>query len=299
MNNLTTPYAQWFAAVLLIVGALSVPCRATSLHDAVTKGNSLFKQEKYDEALQAYIDAQVEHPEDALLKYNIASAHYKMKNYEDALKGYQETAATARDIALEQKALYNAGNTLFRLGRLDEAIAAYTKALELDPNDKDAQQNLEFVREEMKRRINEAQKTSQEQNKQENKTCPNPQQQPGADNQTQQNRQHADSQTRQSPQPSDNQTGEQNASDQEQENGQQQNAQQQQTPGANEPQHNKDASSEGGQAAMSGSQSSLSPEEAEQILNSLQESKENLKQGKENMKGAGRPARPARPAKDW
>jgi len=296
MNSVKTPYAQWLAAVLLIVGAGSAPCHAASLHDAVAKGNTLFKQDKYDEALQAYVDAQVEHPEDALLKYNIASSHYKMKNYEDALKGFQETAATARDTALEQKALYNAGNTLYRLGRLEEAVAAYTKALELDPNDKDAQQNLEFVREEIKRRINEAQKTAQEQNKQDNKTCPNPQH-PGGDNQTQPNRQFTDNQTRQAPQPSDNQTAGQSSPDQEQGGGQQQDSQQrqQQAPGGNEPQQHHDDSSEGGQAALPGSHSSLSPEEADQILNSLQEGTENLKQGKEHLKSAGSP----RPGKDW
>ncbi len=178
-----------FAAILSLCPVASA--FAASLHDTINTGNKLFQQEKYDEALRSYVDAQIEHPEDVRLKYNIASSHYKMKNYEEALKGYLDVAATAQNAALEEKALYNAGNALYRQGKLEDAVEYYKKALALDPDDKDAQQNLEFVREEIKRRINESKDTSEQQKQQQqqkqDKTCPNPQQQQqGQDNQTQQ-----------------------------------------------------------------------------------------------------------------
>jgi len=66
-----------------------------SLYSTMEKGNTLYKDKKYDEALKSFVDAQIESPENPNLKYNLANAHYKMKNYEEAVKNYQDVVATA------------------------------------------------------------------------------------------------------------------------------------------------------------------------------------------------------------
>lgn len=43
------------------------------------------------------------------------------------------------------KLYYNLGNTYYRLGEMGNAIIAYERALRLDPADKDARNNLDFV----------------------------------------------------------------------------------------------------------------------------------------------------------
>ncbi|MCK5256896.1 MAG: tetratricopeptide repeat protein [Deltaproteobacteria bacterium] len=140
-----------------------------SLYSKIEKGSALYDGKKYDEAVKSFIDAQIESPENPKLKYNVANTHYKMRNYEEAVKNYQDVAATAQDIQLEEKSIYNIGNCMYRQGRLEEAVEYYKKALELDPNDQDAKYNLEFVREEIKKRINQAKqrKNQQEQEKSE------------------------------------------------------------------------------------------------------------------------------------
>ena len=65
--------------------------------------------------------------------------------------------------SLEAQALYNLGNAMYRQGKLEEAVEYYKKTLELDPEDEDARKNLEFVREEIKRRMNEAKDTQKRQ----------------------------------------------------------------------------------------------------------------------------------------
>lgn len=139
---------------------------AASLYDTLQRGNKLYREGKFDEALKTYTEGQIEYAGDANLRYNIASSHYKMKNYEEALKGYLDVAARAPHEKLQEKALYGCGNALFRQGKLEEAIEYYQKALDLDPQDQDAQHNLEFAREELKRRINEAQETAKKQQEQ-------------------------------------------------------------------------------------------------------------------------------------
>jgi len=135
----------------------------SSLYSRYREGESLYCKKKYGQALNRFIDAQIESPEDARLKYNIANTHYKMKNYEEAVKSYLDVASTARDISLEEKVYFNLGNCFYKQGKLPEAVTYYKKALELDPNDQDAKYNLEFVREEIKRRINEAKKRQEKQ----------------------------------------------------------------------------------------------------------------------------------------
>ena len=151
-----------FWAAILLSGA-TPPSWADTVYNRYLVGEGSYQKEEYDKALNSFIDAQIESPENALLKYNIANAHYKTRNYDEAIKSYLDVAATAKDVSLEEKSYYNLGNCLYRQGKLPEAVEYYKKALELDPEDQDAKYNLEFVREEIKRRMNEAKNRQEEQ----------------------------------------------------------------------------------------------------------------------------------------
>ena len=273
-------------AICIYVFLLFTPviCCAATLHDTVKKGSELYAQEKYDDALNAFVDGQIENPENAQLKYDIASSKYMMKNYEDALKGYLDIAATARDARLEEKALFNAGNTLYRQGKLEEAIEYYKKAIALAPEDKDAQQNIEFVREEIKRRMNEAkdtQKKQQEQEQKKDQNCKNPQQQ---DNQTQSAGQQQQQEKK------DQEQGQDQQQPQDQQKKEPQLQDQQQAAAGNEkaPQDEK-------QQAAPDDAREMSKEEAQQWLNSVRENRDDLKEGKQRSRTQGG----ARSGKDW
>ena len=58
----------------------------------------------------------------------------------------------------DDRAAYNRGNSLARLGRLEEAVTAYDDALRIDPDDTDAQFNRDLVQ-----RLLEAQRAQQQQ----------------------------------------------------------------------------------------------------------------------------------------
>ena len=135
-----------------------------------------YEREAYDEAIKEFLDAQVERPEDIPLKYNIGNTKYRMREFGEAEEAFWG-AANAGGPELKQKAFYNLGNCAYRQGKLEEAVAHYRQALDLDPEDQDARFNLEFVREEIKRRLNEAKEREQkeQENKEEGQTCQNPQ----------------------------------------------------------------------------------------------------------------------------
>ncbi len=118
----------------------------------------------WSQALEQFTDYQVERPEDPEVTFNLGSVHYQMRNYPEAERAFG-AAAVAADEQLRQQALYNLGNTAFRQGKLQDAVELYKSALELDPADEDAKFNLEFVRDEIRRRVEE-QKERQEQQQQ-------------------------------------------------------------------------------------------------------------------------------------
>ncbi|MDR1738952.1 MAG: tetratricopeptide repeat protein [Candidatus Symbiothrix sp.] len=71
-----------------------------------------------------------------------ANAAYADKNYEEAVKLYEQILA---DNGASVTVYYNLGNAYYRLNRIAPAILNYERALLLDPADKDVRYNLAFV----------------------------------------------------------------------------------------------------------------------------------------------------------
>ena len=261
---------QLFFVLFVLVILASKPVSAESLYDVVEQGNKLNIEGKHDEALQAYIGGQVEHPENETLKYNIASTKYKSGDFEGAIEGFFDVAATSKDPVLEQQAYYNLGNSHFRTGKLQESVEFYKKALELNPEDQEAKFNLEFVREEIKRRINEQKKQQQNQNKQ----CDNKQKQNQDKNQQQKDQQNKDQQKK----------DEQNKKDQ-QDKQQQQKEEEKPQQAKGEKDENQPKQDEGN--AQKAEAKKMSKEELERWLQTLDEDqKEMLKKQAQKASGS-------------
>ena len=104
MYNMKNLHYFPLCSVAVLTAFLLVPHHACgeSLQSKIANGYTLYTDELYDEAMKSSVDAQIESPEETKLKYNIANTHYKMNNYEEAIKNYQDVAATAHDIPLEE-----------------------------------------------------------------------------------------------------------------------------------------------------------------------------------------------------
>ncbi len=142
--------AVFFIAWLLGGVVFPSPAFAQNAYDAVEKGVRAYERQKYDEALKHFIDAQIRAPEKPEISYNIGNAYYKLGRFDEAIKNYSAALKT-EDQKLKEKTYYNMGNARFRQRRLEEAISNYQSALDIDPDDRQAKENLEFARQMMTR----------------------------------------------------------------------------------------------------------------------------------------------------
>ncbi len=108
------------------------------------KANGLFAVGNYAGALAEYRDLQLHAPDSAELAVNAANALHKLAEYPRALREYG-SAIGGKDLKLRAVAQYDRGNTLFRMGRYEDARDAYREALRIDPSDREAKFNLEIV----------------------------------------------------------------------------------------------------------------------------------------------------------
>ncbi|AGH44001.1 hypothetical protein C427_1892 [Paraglaciecola psychrophila 170] len=103
------------------------------------------------QAMQAYKKNQYEQAANTF-NDNLwqGTAHYKNADYQAALESFSHVEPTDKNYA---DATYNAGNALAQLGEIDQAIAAYDKVLEQQPQHEEALANktlLEKLKEQQK-----------------------------------------------------------------------------------------------------------------------------------------------------
>jgi Ca-activated chloride channel family protein len=138
------------------------------LRDKCLRGNRAYEKGRYDEALQSYVDAQLEAPDAPELHFNAGDVNYRQGKFKEAAEEYARAAASPK-ASNEVKAgsFYNLGNTAFRAGDLASAVSAYEQSLKLKPDDMDAKYNLALARKKLKEEMNrQAQGGGQQQQQQ-------------------------------------------------------------------------------------------------------------------------------------
>jgi Ca-activated chloride channel homolog len=146
----------------LILGILSCIVTVLSAQTVVSriaKGNEYYKVAQYDLAENEYKAALESDPENKTAQYNLANALQKQKKYNEALQVLDDFSGTVKDKKLKENGYYNQGVANTKLKNLDASIESYKNALRIDPNDKEARENLQKA-------LREKKKQDQQQNQQ-------------------------------------------------------------------------------------------------------------------------------------
>jgi len=233
---------QLLAIFPLCVLLMPAEKASANIWDSLWKTNEQQAQEKFNQQQYQEAAKQFKNP---LWQ---GSAHYKAGNFEEALTSFNQSNTA--------DALYNQGNALAKLNKLDEAIERYTQALEKNPNLESAKAN--------KALLEQLKKQQEQQNSDQNQQGENQENQEG--DQQQSDQENENSQNSDSSQNNNNQENNQEQSDaqQNQESNEQSGEQEN-----NQSQNNDDASeqtSEEQQASQSEEENSEANEDKQQAL---------------------------------
>lgn len=139
-----------FTILLALLSTL--PTFAQQENELLAEGNRLFKEGKFEEAIPLYKKVLEANSANITALYNLSAALSKTGKPEEAEKGFTTISKNEENNPLRQRSLYNQGVMLSRQKKLEESIAAYKKALALDPTDEDSRFNLQKALEELRQK---------------------------------------------------------------------------------------------------------------------------------------------------
>jgi Ca-activated chloride channel family protein len=255
---------------------------------AAAPGIDAYRDGKFEDAYSQFQQTLKSHPEsraDDKLQFDSGAAAYKLKDYNKALESFSQALLT-RDTGLQGKGHYNLGNTLYQRGEAEKtdekklsdwtnALDHYQQTLKLDPNDKDAKDNYDYVKKKIEELKN---KKSQQQ--------PSPSPSPPQKNKQnqknkQQQQQNQDQQQQNEPQQNKEQQKDQQQQQQKDQQQQQQNQQQQQGQGQQEKKDQQRQS----QDQQSQNQSASDKEQKEQKQNEQAQAKNEQQKKQQQQPG--------------
>jgi Ca-activated chloride channel family protein len=147
--------------------------------DTPRKARQYMERGQYADAMRIYDELAVKHPKDSRYYYNAGVAAYKAMKFAEAQE-YFDAASLSEDLDLQQQSFYNRGNALFKAGEEEanferktqmwkEAIDQFDHAVNLNETDQMAQDNLQFVKQQLENLQQQQQDQNPDQNSDENK----------------------------------------------------------------------------------------------------------------------------------
>jgi Ca-activated chloride channel family protein len=262
------------AALIPFLGAWWNPLEHNNR--ATENGNASMKKGKAEEALAQYDKAVADLPNDAAAHFNRGNALFALSRYEEAGQEFLR-ATQAGATGLRSAAFYNLGNTHFKNNKYEDAIAAYRRALALDPANANAKWNLELALQKKK----EEDKKKEEQKKDQDKK-----------NQQDQDKKNQDQQDQDKKDQQDQDKKNQDKKDQDKKD---QQAKQDQQQDQNKPEEQQNPQQDQQKDQQAKDERSPDMREIDAVLDNLEHSPKDL----EKMRARLRAVRRAPPAKDW
>lgn len=150
------------ARIIVMLLAVIASLTAQSSRELLQAGNQAYSSGEFEQALDAYRQAQITSPSDALTMFNEGAALYRQDDFggaSEAFRAATEMAKSIGDSRLEAKGLFNLGNALLQnaqssqghdpqtaLQSVRQGAAAYRQALDIDPDMSAAAENLQIAR---------------------------------------------------------------------------------------------------------------------------------------------------------
>jgi Ca-activated chloride channel family protein len=141
------------------VTAAALVFLSLQLSFATAPGLDAYRGGKFDDAYQEFQDTLKAHPSTSAvdkLQFDSGAAAYKKQDFGKALESFSQ-ALLSPDTSLQSKSHYNLGNTLYERGEKQEAqdkkltdwnnaLQHYEQTLKIEPQNKEAKDNYDYVK---------------------------------------------------------------------------------------------------------------------------------------------------------
>src|SRR5207247_3733 len=139
-----------------------------------TPGLEAYRDGKFEDAYSQFQETLKSHPQSRAedkLQFDSGAAAYKLKDYSKALESFSQ-ALLSPETLLQSKSHYNLGNTLYQRGEAQKgdekklsdwtnALDHYEQTLKLEPQNKDAKENYDYVKKKIEELKNKKQPEKQ------------------------------------------------------------------------------------------------------------------------------------------
>lgn len=111
-------------------------------------GKAQEAEAEYKKAVETYKKYLADHDDDSEAHYNLGQTYAGLAQYSEAIRQYREATKLKED---DSDIFYDLGVAYTKLAQYDAAASAFSKSLEIDPDNYRAQDGLDEAREGIKR----------------------------------------------------------------------------------------------------------------------------------------------------
>ena len=153
--------------ILFILG-FSFSTLAQSERKITRKGNSQYETGNFVDAEINYKKAIEKNADLLEAEFNLGDALMKQERFDEALEAFDKVSSTTDNPTLKANALHNKGNVLRSQQDLEGALKSYKDALRINPKDNETRYNYAFVKKQLEQQQEQEQEQGEE-NKDDNK----------------------------------------------------------------------------------------------------------------------------------
>lgn len=137
---------QFFLVFILSILA-GYPQQATAQAEKrfIREGNRLYEKQQFDESELSYRRALERDDESPQARFNLGNSLYKQERYDEAMRFFGELAEDIEDPVNRSKVFHNLGNSMLMSQQFEQSIEAYKEALRNNPDDTQTRYNLAFA----------------------------------------------------------------------------------------------------------------------------------------------------------
>lgn len=142
--------------ILFIAACSTALCEEYKEH--IHEGNKLYWDKKYSEAEIQFRKSLEKQRRNNTSTFNLGDALYKQGKYDEAAEKFLDITTQSTDKKMLAKAWHNLGNTYAKKDNWESALNAYKNSLRKDPHDKETLYNYEFARQKLAQKQQQQQK---------------------------------------------------------------------------------------------------------------------------------------------